>query len=124
MSTNIQWTNETWNPIRARVAAIGEAMEATTGRPVSGDPADDSYDALPWPLPNVWLGVSVEDQAAADNRVPELLATPAAVRFLSCEPLLSVLQTVRFATPEEAADALCSLRASLGVREFPAAVPG
>src|ERR1700744_1156859 len=41
-----------------------------------------------WPLPNVWLGVSVENQAAADERIPELLATPAAVRFLSCEPLL------------------------------------
>jgi protein gp37 len=40
------------------------------------------------PLPNVWLGVSVEDQARADERIPELLATPAAVRFLSCEPLL------------------------------------
>jgi protein gp37 len=39
-------------------------------------------------LPNVWLGVSVEDQRAADDRIPELLATPAAVRFLSCEPLL------------------------------------
>jgi protein gp37 len=39
-------------------------------------------------LPNVWLGVSVEDQRAADERIPELLATPAAVRFLSCEPLL------------------------------------
>ena len=32
--------------------------------------------------------VSVEDQAAADDRIPELLDTPAAVRFLSCEPLL------------------------------------
>lgn len=43
----------------------------------------------PWAsLPNVWLGVSVEDQAAADERIPHLLATPAAVRFLSCEPLL------------------------------------
>lgn len=41
-----------------------------------------------WPLPNVWLGVSVEDQAAADARIPHLLATPAAKRFLSCEPLL------------------------------------
>lgn len=39
-------------------------------------------------LPNVWLGTSVEDQAAADERIPHLLATPAAVRFLSCEPLL------------------------------------
>jgi protein gp37 len=41
-----------------------------------------------WPLPNVWLGVSVEDQERADERIPDLLATPAAVRFLSCEPLL------------------------------------
>ena len=40
------------------------------------------------PLPNVWLGVSVEDQTRADERIPDLLATPAAKRFLSCEPLL------------------------------------
>jgi protein gp37 len=41
-----------------------------------------------WPLPNVWLGVSVEDQKWANIRVPALLDTPAAVRWLSCEPLL------------------------------------
>lgn len=40
------------------------------------------------PLPNVWLGVSCEDQQRADERIPWLLRTPAAVRFLSCEPLL------------------------------------
>jgi len=40
------------------------------------------------PLPNVWLGASVEDQKRADLRIPALLDTPAAVRFLSCEPLL------------------------------------
>ena len=40
------------------------------------------------PLPNVWLGVSAEDQARADERIPDLLATPAAVRFVSAEPLL------------------------------------
>lgn len=39
-------------------------------------------------LPNVWLGVSVENQDAADERIPLLLMTPATVRFLSCEPLL------------------------------------
>lgn len=39
-------------------------------------------------LDNVWLGVSVEDQKRADERIPDLLATPAAIRFLSCEPLL------------------------------------
>lgn len=40
------------------------------------------------PLPNVWLGVSAEDQASADQRIPHLLAAPAAKRFVSCEPLL------------------------------------
>ncbi len=40
------------------------------------------------PFPNVWLGVSVEDQKTADERIPLLIQTPAAVRFLSCEPLL------------------------------------
>lgn len=40
------------------------------------------------PLPNVWLGVSVENQQAADERIPHLLATPAAVRWISAEPLL------------------------------------
>ena len=43
----------------------------------------------PWPLPNAWLGVSVENQQWADIRIPALLDTPAAVRFLSCEPLLA-----------------------------------
>jgi protein gp37 len=47
----------------------------------------------PWnwtqdPLPNVWLGTTVEDQEQADLRIPQLLATPAAVRFLSVEPQL------------------------------------
>ena len=41
-----------------------------------------------WPLVNLWLGVSVEDQQRADERIPALLATPAARRFVSCEPLL------------------------------------
>jgi protein gp37 len=42
----------------------------------------------PWPLPNVWLGVSVEDQATANRRVPLLLQTPAAKRLVSYEPAL------------------------------------
>jgi protein gp37 len=44
------------------------------------------------PLPNVWLGVSVEDQKWANIRVPALLDTPAAVRFISAEPLLGPVQ--------------------------------
>lgn len=47
-----------------------------------------------WPLPNVWLGVSVEDQKRADLRIPALLDTPAAVRWLSCEPLLGPVDVI------------------------------
>jgi len=45
-----------------------------------------------WPLPNVWLGVSVEDQKNADERIPLLLQTPAAVRFVSYEPALGPVE--------------------------------
>ena len=48
-----------------------------------------------WPLPNCWLGVSAEDQKRADERIPHLLATPAAVRFLSVEPLLGLIDLHR-----------------------------
>lgn len=47
--------------------------------------------AFKWPLPNVWLGTSVEDQKRADERIPMLLKCPATKRFLSCEPLLGAL---------------------------------
>lgn len=47
------------------------------------------------PLPNLWLGTSVEDQRRADERIPHLLATPAAVRFLSCEPLVGPVDLKR-----------------------------
>jgi protein gp37 len=45
-----------------------------------------------WPLPNVWVGVSVEDQRRADERIPVLRQVPAAVRFLSAEPLLGPVE--------------------------------
>lgn len=44
-----------------------------------------------WPA-NVWAGVSVENQQAADERIPLLVKVPARVRFLSCEPLLGPVQ--------------------------------
>lgn len=44
-----------------------------------------------WPKPNIWLGTSVENQQRADERIPHLIQAPAAVRFLSCEPLLGPL---------------------------------
>lgn len=42
----------------------------------------------PWPIPNVWLGVSVEDQLNASMRIPILLRVPAALRYVSAEPLI------------------------------------
>lgn len=60
--------------------------------------ADPSF--VIWPLSNVWLGVSVEDQQRADDRIPDLLATPAAVRFLSCEPLLGPVDLRWIAEPD------------------------
>jgi protein gp37 len=50
----------------------------------------------PKPLPNVWLGTSVEDQRWANIRIPKLIETPAAIRFLSCEPLLGPVKLDRW----------------------------
>jgi protein gp37 len=73
------------DPTRAEAAA-GHLSIAY----LEDDPADVApWDA--WPLPNVWLGVSVEDQARAELRIPALLRTNAAVRFVSAEPLIGPL---------------------------------
>lgn len=68
-------------------------------------------------LPNVWLGVSAEDQTRADERIPQLLATPAAVRFISAEPLLGpvdfncIPRPASWPTPQDdISDGICSLR--------------
>ncbi|MER9056479.1 phage Gp37/Gp68 family protein [Mesorhizobium sp. M0910] len=55
-----------------------------------------------WPLPNVWLGVSAERQQEADARIPQLLATPAAVRFVSAEPLLGPIDFTKVQRFDEA----------------------
>lgn len=56
---------------------------------------DTSEIAFPrdWPLPNVWLGVSAENQEYADKRIPVLLQCPAAVHWVSAEPLLGPITT-------------------------------
>lgn len=82
-----------------------EAAATRVLRDVGRDPGDmieehpwmstHSPWSLTWPLPNVWLGTSVEDQDAADERIPHLLRTPAAVRFLSCEPLIGPVEIPR-----------------------------
>ncbi len=60
-------------------------------------------------LPNVWLGVSAENQEMADLRVPDLLRCPAAVRFVSCEPLLGAVDLERVLW-DEASSATCEHR--------------
>ena len=64
---------------------------------------------LNWPLPNVHLYVSVEDQAAADERIPLLLQTPAAVRGISLEPMLG---------PVDLRDALHGYPQQVSSREY------
>lgn len=66
------------------------------------------------PLPNVHLGVTVENQKAADDRIPHLLQTIAAVRFLSCEPLLGPINLERI---DWRPDVI--LRALSGIALFP-----
>lgn len=51
-----------------------------------------------WPLPNVWIGCTVENQETADVRIPLLLQTPAAVRWLSMEPLLGAVDLALLGT--------------------------
>ncbi|MEI5520728.1 phage Gp37/Gp68 family protein [Streptomyces brasiliscabiei] len=67
-----------------------------------------------WPLPNVWLGCSVENQQWADLRIPALLDTPAAVRFLSCEPLLGPVDLRAKGCPEAVWDGPYRMRCGLG----------
>ncbi|MDG4903162.1 phage Gp37/Gp68 family protein [Mesorhizobium sp. WSM4962] len=72
--------------------AAGRMME-------DGDNAHDYVANLDWPLKNVWLGVSAERQQEADERIPQLLATPAAIRFVSAEPLLGPLDISKYLRP-------------------------
>jgi len=68
-----------------------QGFHTHNGEPPEGYGGHGQILGSQWPLPNVWLGVSVENQHFADERIPLLSETPAAVRFLSCEPLLGSL---------------------------------
>jgi len=77
------WRPEAWEIIRQSPHHTYQILTKRPERILANLPSDwgNGY-------PNVWIGVTVEDQAAADKRIPLLLQVPAAVRFLSCEPLL------------------------------------
>jgi protein gp37 len=77
-----------------------------------------------WPRPNIHMGVSTEDQETANARIPLLLATPAAIRFVSAEPLLSAIDFTRIqnAGPLHAKYAFIdALRAAPGAKFQPRA---
>jgi protein gp37 len=59
----------------------------------------DHTPKIPWPWSNVWLGVSVEDQASADERIPILLDTPAAHRLVSLEPQVGAVDLEAYLRP-------------------------
>lgn len=81
--------------VEIRKSFIGGLMVATAHGVRIQEGAHPPFQ--PWPF--LWLGVSVEDQATADERIPLLLQTPAAVRFLSCEPLLGPIDLRNLEVP-------------------------
>jgi protein gp37 len=76
--------------VRERVTRAARALAGLDVDVVDGLVAADLVDAdfVAWPLPNVWGGVSVENQQYADERVPDLIESPLAYRFVSYEPAL------------------------------------
>ncbi len=75
--------------LREEEKAFGERIDIGENFPHLAEAiAHPSFMIRGWPLPNIWLGVSAEDQQRADERIPHLLETPAAVRFVSAEPLV------------------------------------
>lgn len=68
--------------------------------PLGNRQREEDREFVLWPLANVWKGVTAENQAIADERIPELLATPAVVRFVSCEPLLGPVDLTKLSRPD------------------------
>lgn len=85
------WRARAWDIIRAHPQFIWQILTKRPERIKQCLPDDwgDGY-------PNVWLGVSVENQEAADERIPILIDIPAVVRFLSCEPLLEFVDLFNY----------------------------
>lgn len=111
-----EWRAEAWDIIRRTPHLTYQIL---TKRP------ENILDRLPedWGdgYPNVWMGVSVENQATADERIPALLNTPAAVRFVSYEPALEPVDfksfqpfSMRLDEPGSAASVLGILSGALG----------
>jgi len=85
---------------------IATAAVRVSNSPCAASLIEEAFDEGDRPLPNVWLGVSCEDQERADERIPDLLATPAAVRFVSAEPLLGPINIADAMSTREAVAAM------------------
>jgi protein gp37 len=90
--------------------------------PVPGE--HPNWKGLDWPLPNVWLGVTVENQEQADKRIPLLLQVPAAVRFLSCEPLLGPIEFFNHSNKWELGESRMHLLRGFTVTNTPEGLKG
>lgn len=94
-----QWASYEHTPARVTFAmfTIAKSMgiDLKKTRPELFDEQGNATVPVQWPLPNVWTGVSTERQQEADERIPLLLDTPAAVRFISAEPLLGPIDLTR-----------------------------
>lgn len=89
LTPNLDWLVLTKRPqVARRYLSDGEAGRRIANASVDAKLPDDLVRIPSIPLRNVWLGTTVENQDMANLRVPLLLDTPAAKRFLSCEPLL------------------------------------
>lgn len=96
----------TFQVLTKRSARMRAYFESEPQDRISGEAGtlmhwDDMPQRDAGPLSNVWLGVSAEDQARADERIPDLLATPAAVRFVSAEPLLGPVDLTQITTSSD-----------------------
>ena len=97
---DVTWQLLTKRP--ARYAAFAKAMtSAACHAAMARTKAEMNLPRLSgraprWPLPNVWAGTSTENQATADERIPQLLSAPAAVHWISYEPALSAINIARF----------------------------
>jgi len=110
-----EWQTDLFRVIRATPDLDWLLLTKRVGNVQSILPADwnDGY-------PNVWLGITVANQEEADRDIPKLLRVPAAVRFLSCEPMLEMISLDHewlcneyFTHAEDCRDDLCALNGDL-----------
>lgn len=93
------WRKEAWDIIKATPHLTYQILTKRPENIKARLPVDWGQG-----YPNCWLGVSVENQKAADERIPLLMDIPASVRFLSCEPLLEQIDLTDYLWDERQSD--------------------